>query len=315
MESEVRLPVGTGDAMDGTELQQIGMEPSPNDMELVQDRTEGGSAGKGEVKESATDAEERDMCKEQGGGGGGVAAAGDQGSAERSAVGEREKEPSPEDCVAVEEKQLPEKTTEIMVTKDKVEAAGELGPVEGVETPEPPANLEKQSSKNSEPSSPSCPPAPLSATISSPTHVPSKHTSFQAHLEASSSQSPAPSKASSLIVSLPLSKVQLVRHISLQCYSSFHPGDVVWARGAQLPGWPGAVIDHKEWKRDKLKPAPPGKVGGGGGKLWRLSTLLSLSSFLLHFLLTLSSSPSLTLTSTHPPSSLSHPLPLPLSSH
>ena len=255
-----------------------GMEPSPSEMESVHKRTEGG-AGEGKVREDvAGDTEERQVCGEQGGDGS-VAAAYDQGKSERVAVDEREKEPPPGDKVVVEEKQLLEKTAEIMEKEDGVEATGDLEQVEGVwETPEPGANREKsQSSKNSEPSSPSHPPAPLSAAISSPTHVPSKHTSFQAHLEASSFQPAASSKAPSLIVSLPLSKVELVQHISIMCYSSFHPGDVVWARGAQLPGWPGAVIDHKEWKRDKLKPAPSGKVSGGGKKPWRLSALLFLS--------------------------------------
>ena len=66
----------------------------------------------------------------------------------------------------------------------------------------------------------------------------------------------------SAVVSLPLSLVRLRHHQSLECYSTgqFQPGDVVWAKAPQLPGWPGLVINHSQWKRNKLKPAPQGKV-------------------------------------------------------
>lgn len=253
--------------VDETELKQSCVEPNPNDVEPVQNRTEGGAAGEGEVKEGVAEAEGREVGSQQRGDSS-VATAGDSGTSEKMAVDEEEKELSSKDEVAVEEKELEEKTAETMVKKDELEAPGDLEQVKGVETEEPRVNPEKsQSSKESLPSNHS-PPAPLSAAMSSPTHVPSKHTSFQAHLEASSSQPATSSKASGFIVSLPLSKVELVQHISIQCYSSFHPGDIVWAKGAQLPAWPGAVIDHKEWKRDKLKPAPPGKVSGGGKKPW-----------------------------------------------
>ena len=72
-----------------------------------------------------------------------------------------------------------------------------------------------------------------------------------------STQSPA-----QLIVSLPLSLIKLPHHHSLECYSTsqFQPGDVVWAKAPQLPGWPGLVINHSQLRRNELEPAPQGKV-------------------------------------------------------
>ena len=66
----------------------------------------------------------------------------------------------------------------------------------------------------------------------------------------------------SLVVSFPLLLVKLPHHQQLECYSTsqFQPGDVVWAKAPQLPGWPGLVIDHSQWKRNRLQPAPDGKV-------------------------------------------------------
>lgn len=74
---------------------------------------------------------------------------------------------------------------------------------------------------------------------------------------AHSTQSPA-----RLIVSLPRSLIKLPHHHSLECYSTsqFQPGDVVWAKAPQLPGWPGLVINHSQLRRNELEPAPQGKV-------------------------------------------------------
>ena len=98
-------------------------------------------------------------------------------------------------------------------------------------------------------------------TMTSPPHpIPTKHNSFQTQSTASPSK---PGSVSlSLPVCIPLSKVEVIHYQSFQCYSTsqFQSGDVVWAKAAQLPGWPGVVINHKEWKRNKLKAAPVGKV-------------------------------------------------------
>ena len=63
-------------------------------------------------------------------------------------------------------------------------------------------------------------------------------------------------------MSFPLLLVKLPHHQQLECYSTsqFQPGDVVWAKAPQLPGWPGLVINHSQWKRNRLQPAPDGKV-------------------------------------------------------
>ena len=106
---------------------------------------------------------------------------------------------------------------------------------------------------------------PVAAVASPSHHIPTKVDSFQSQNKAATTRADdaaSSSKNLHLAVSVPLSKVQLVHHQSIHCYSSseFQSGDVVWARAAQLPGWPGAVIEHKEWKRDRLKPAATGKV-------------------------------------------------------
>ena len=108
----------------------------------------------------------------------------------------------------------------------------------------------------------SCDMASSSCTMTSPVHpIPTKHDSFQTQSTTSSSSKPG-SVSLSLPVCIPLSKVEVIHYQSFQCYSTsqFQSGDVVWAKAAQLPGWPGVVINHKEWKRNKLKAAPVGKV-------------------------------------------------------
>ena len=98
--------------------------------------------------------------------------------------------------------------------------------------------------------------------------IPTKHDSFQSHSEEATSLLPAgittdsSDDASQSIISIPLDLVEVVHHHSLHCYSTsqFQPGDVVWAKAPQLPGWPGAVINHTQWRKNRLKEAPPGKV-------------------------------------------------------
>lgn len=74
--------------------------------------------------------------------------------------------------------------------------------------------------------------------------------------------SPLPQLPKHLKVSVPLRLVEVTHHTTIECYSpsSFTVGDIVWAKAVQLPGWPGRIISHKERKKEKLKPAPPGKV-------------------------------------------------------
>ena len=120
-------------------------------------------------------------------------------------------------------------------------------------------------------SSPSPVVSTTSPTASPPrllTSIPTKHDSFHAQSSESGQDALSPSesglgKALRLVVGIPLEHVDLVHHRSLQCYSTsqFRPGDVVWAKAPQLPGWPGAVISHTQWKKNRLKQAPPGKVG------------------------------------------------------
>ena len=64
----------------------------------------------------------------------------------------------------------------------------------------------------------------------------------------------------SLIVSISRKDLPVVtRYHTLVC----HPhgiGDIVWARAHMLPFWPGKIISHKDWKKNKLQPAPKGQV-------------------------------------------------------
>ena len=127
---------------------------------------------------------------------------------------------------------------------------------------EPSESVEEE---NSQLTSSPPPLQPVAAATSPSHHIPTKVDSFQSQNKSATTRADdaaSSSKNLHLAVSVPLSKVQLVHHQSIHCYSSseFQSGDVVWARAAQLPGWPGAVIEHKEWKRDRLKPAATGKV-------------------------------------------------------
>ena len=68
------------------------------------------------------------------------------------------------------------------------------------------------------------------------------------------------SDTESLIVSISRKDLPVVtRYHTLVC----HPhgiGDIVWARAHMLPFWPGKIISHKDWKKNKLQPAPKGQV-------------------------------------------------------
>ena len=138
-------------------------------------------------------------------------------------------------------------------------------------------NVSLPESMVSEPSpsrdSPLCAPAlsasPMASsgmsTMTSPARptIPTKHDSFLAQSDvAEPSLSRLSKTTSSMTVSVPLHLVKVVHHHSLHCYSAsqFRAGDVVWAKAAQLPGWPGVIINHTEWKKDRLKQAPLGKV-------------------------------------------------------
>ncbi len=66
----------------------------------------------------------------------------------------------------------------------------------------------------------------------------------------------------SLLVCVPFKC--LPNRVYMQCYSasSFHIGDVVWAKAAGLAGWPGKIIKHTDWTMNKLQRPPAKHVSG-----------------------------------------------------